>query len=240
MNRKLLFLVLSIANLFLPAAGLAGMPSFTVTQLGQLRLQEISFFLVVFLLASWGVQRLWNYLAVDLKFLPRIGYRRSVAMMVLWGLVFVVVLTMISGARELMTPQAWEPKPNGWTHQLANQQSSASDVVERIDPRTNRIAALVRLHLRLVDLARKNNGVFPESIEASGIESVEWEIPGRFGLRFGYEPGLTLVDGTLCLVHEPMGEGASVLAIRVDGGVSETDEAAFQQQLAAARSKGSD
>ena len=38
------------------------------------------------------------------------------AAVVLWGLLFMLVLTMISGARELLTPGAWEKK--GATYQL--------------------------------------------------------------------------------------------------------------------------
>ncbi len=37
-------------------------------------------------------------------------------MVVLWGLLFTVVLAMISGARELMTPGAWEKQ--GATYRL--------------------------------------------------------------------------------------------------------------------------
>jgi hypothetical protein len=34
----------------------------------------------------------------------------------LWGLLFLLILTMISGARELMTPGAWEK--HGSTYEL--------------------------------------------------------------------------------------------------------------------------
>ncbi len=39
--------------------------------------------------------------------------------MIIWGLLFVLVLTMISGARELMTPGAWEKE--GFTYVLAGE-----------------------------------------------------------------------------------------------------------------------
>lgn len=40
-------------------------------------------------------------------------------LVVLWGLLFIVVLAMISGARELMTPGAWEKQ--GATYRLAGE-----------------------------------------------------------------------------------------------------------------------
>jgi hypothetical protein len=87
---------------------LAGMPSFSLSDVAKLRVEAISFFLVVLLLSAFVVQRLWNSLTKDFPRLPRMSYRRSLMVITLWGFVFVLVLSMISGARELMTPGAWE------------------------------------------------------------------------------------------------------------------------------------
>jgi hypothetical protein len=73
------------------------------------RLQAISFFLMAFLICAAAVMLLWNYVRRDFPALPRLSFGRATAGLVLWGLLFVIVLTMISGARELMTPGAWEP-----------------------------------------------------------------------------------------------------------------------------------
>jgi hypothetical protein len=51
---------------------------------------------------------LWNSLQRDFPRLPRLSFSRALAGVVLWGLLFIIVLTMISGARELMTPGAWQ------------------------------------------------------------------------------------------------------------------------------------
>lgn len=80
------------------------------------RFQTISFFLVVFGLCAAVVMFLWNFLQRDFPKLPRLTFSRAVAGVFLWGLLFVIVLTMISGARELMTPRAWEQR--GYTYQL--------------------------------------------------------------------------------------------------------------------------
>lgn len=82
-----------------------------------LRFDAISFFAFVFLVSTWVVQGLWNYLAHDWPALPRISFLRACSLVLLSGLLFAIVLTMISGARELMTPGAWEKK--GWTYQLS-------------------------------------------------------------------------------------------------------------------------
>jgi hypothetical protein len=89
-----------------------------LNRLTEARLDTLSFFLLVFLISAWIVQRIWNGLSSDFPRLPRMSYPRSVGLLVLWSLLFVLVLTMISGARELMTPGAWEK--NGVTYRLTD------------------------------------------------------------------------------------------------------------------------
>src|SRR5262245_50280559 len=96
-------------------AAMAGMPSFTLTEVGRLRVETISFFLMLLLGSAWLIQWLWNMLCEDFR-LPRLSYAKALGITVLWGLLFILVLTMISGARELMTPGAW--KKGGVTYRL--------------------------------------------------------------------------------------------------------------------------
>jgi hypothetical protein len=70
----------------------------------EFRLQAISFFLLVLLGCTLVVWRLGNYLQRDFTRLPRLSFLKALAVVVLWGLLFVIVLAMIGGARELMTP----------------------------------------------------------------------------------------------------------------------------------------
>ena len=102
--------------LFVPRAAVAGMPSFSLTDVAQLRLEVISFFLLGLLLSACVVMAVWNSLQRDFAWLPRLSFSKACGVVVLWGLLFVVVLTMISGARELMTPGAWEKE--GATYKL--------------------------------------------------------------------------------------------------------------------------
>src|SRR5437763_9410740 len=99
-----------------PRAALAGMPSISFSDVARLRLQTISFFLMGLLLSAAVIMAIWNGLRRDFAWLPRLSYAKACGLVVLWGLLFVIVLTMISGARELMTPGAWEK--NGLTHKL--------------------------------------------------------------------------------------------------------------------------
>lgn len=94
----------------------AGMPSINLTDVAKARLNSISFFFALFLVLSLLVKFLWNSLAKDFPRLPRMSYPRAIAAVALWGLLFMLVLTMISGARELMTPGAWEKQ--GATYRL--------------------------------------------------------------------------------------------------------------------------
>ncbi|MGA2497268.1 MAG: hypothetical protein ABSH20_05980 [Tepidisphaeraceae bacterium] len=87
---------------------LAGMPHITFSDVVSLRVQAISFFALAFLLLSAAVMKLWNWLRNDFPSMPRLSYPRALGLVGLWGALFVLILTMISGARELLTPGAWE------------------------------------------------------------------------------------------------------------------------------------
>lgn len=97
----------------------------TLSKLAKLRLDAISFFLVGLLASGWAIQVIWNSLAKDFPKLPRMSYLRSLGLIALWGLLFLLVLTMISGARELMTPGAW--RKNGLLYELAEPAQPAPD-----------------------------------------------------------------------------------------------------------------
>ena len=89
---------------------------FVLTDVARMRVETISFFLLVLLITSGCIQLLWNGLRPSFQRLPRLTYGKALALTVLWGLLFVVVLAMVSGARELMTPGAWDR--SGATYRL--------------------------------------------------------------------------------------------------------------------------
>jgi hypothetical protein len=88
-----------------------------LSDFASLRLESASFFLVGLLVSAAVVRACWNMLAADFPRLPKLRYRGALGLVALWGLLFVIVLTMISGARELMTPGAWVRQ--GMTYKLA-------------------------------------------------------------------------------------------------------------------------
>jgi len=142
------------------------MPSITLTDLARMRVQTISFFLVCFLACSWAVQRIWNSLGRDFPRLPPLTFGKALGVVTLWGLLFVLVLTMISGARELMTPGAW--RKDGLTYKLADGQSAASNDEHEAERRQ----ALERLRIALWTYARGHGG--PANMASAGaVEPVD-------------------------------------------------------------------
>jgi hypothetical protein len=113
-----LFILISLTSPLM-----AGMPAISLSDVWSLRLQSISFLLLVLLLSAAGVMAVWNHLRRDFTALPRLTYLRSLSLVLLLGLLFMVVLTMISGARELMTPGAW--RKQGATYVLASKAVSS-------------------------------------------------------------------------------------------------------------------
>jgi Na+/H+ antiporter NhaA len=102
-----------------PSIAHAGMRSYTLTDAARMRLENMSFFAVILLICAGLVQLLWNYLRRDFPRLPPLTYLKSLLLVSLWGILFIFVLTMVAGARELMTPGAWEKQ--GTAYHLKNQ-----------------------------------------------------------------------------------------------------------------------
>jgi hypothetical protein len=175
----------------------AGMPSFTLadvpravrtvgqtglTDLARQRLEVVSFFLLGLLVCAGVVRWVWNGLRNDFAVLPRLSYARALGFIVVWGLLFVLVLTMISGARELMTPGAWEKK--GLTNRLV--QPPLPPIEAEI---TARYEAIRRLEEWLVDYAQRHQGACPAPEHAGDVPERLWRVPARAGGRYVYVGG---------------------------------------------------
>lgn len=186
----------------------AGMPSFSLTDVARLRLENISFFLVGFFVSAFLIKLLWNFLANDWTFLPRLSYPRALGLVALWGLLFVLVLTMISGARELMTPGAWEKK--GVTHQLVDD-AKVKQLKERKDQ-------LAKLRDALWKYADAHDGKFPNSRTDSGISALTWSVPHPSDVQYLYVGGVRR-DEPAPLAFEPELFGTDRLVLCVDGGI---------------------
>jgi hypothetical protein len=207
------FLIALLASIGQPRVARAGMPSITLTDIAKMRLQAISFFLVGFLLCAWVVQRIWNSLRGDFPRLPRLSIGRATGVVALWGLLFLLVLTMISGARELMTPGAWQKE--GLTYKLAEGEPRATTLIDRRE--AERRQALDRLRVALWTYARSHDGRFPVDDQVPEIPGEAWRIPDPSGMHYVYMGGLTADRGKTPLVYEPGIFGRDRLELLTDG-----------------------
>jgi len=215
-----------------PATAWAGMPSITLTDVAGMRVEAISFFLMVFLLSAWLIQLLWNYLGRDFKALPRLSYPKGVGVTFLWGLLFVLVLTMISGARELMTPGAWEKK--GATYKLKGKaaepdyppSSTAPSVTYR-----EREDRLEQLRTILWAYAEKHDKTFPSDRTTSGIAEGLWEVPDPSRMRYLYVGGLRRDQGEVPLVYEPGIFGTERMVLLANGKITQMSAEKIQLHL---------
>ena len=202
----------------------AGMPSVSLTDVARLRLENISFFLAGFFLSALLIKVLWNYLANDWTFLPRLSYFKALGVVTLWGLLFVLVLTMISGARELMTPGAWEKK--GFTHQLVDE-----DKTKQLQERND---ALGKLKDALWKYADANDDKFPLAKSDPAIPAALWNAPHPTEAKYIYIAG-TRRSTTRPLAFEPELYGAERLVLCVDGVIRTMTSDEIAQALPAER-----
>jgi hypothetical protein len=188
----------SVAVIATPTMAFAGMPVVFVNDVGTMRLETLSFFIMMFFVSSWIIQRLWNGLSRDFPRLPRLGYWRAVSLVAVWGLLFLVVLTMISGARELLTPGAWEKV--GLTYKLAD--SNAEPSAHAITTALRR-EKLERLRSALWAYAAAHTGKLPTGPTDPDIAAEFWQTPDRSGVQYGYVADLTIHLGARPLAFEP-------------------------------------
>jgi len=209
-----------------PAA--AGMPSVTLTDAASMRLQAISFFLVVFLASALAVRWAWNALRGDFPRLPRLSYPKALGLVALWGVLFLLVLTMISGARELMTPGAW--KKDGLTYTLDDGRPPAPDT-PAAPSEPERTARLKRLYTALSAHAASHDGQYPA--DTALIPAGEWKTAHPSGMRFRYVPGRTVRDAGKVLAYEPELFGDVRLVLFADGEVKRMTSAELAPLLPA-------
>jgi hypothetical protein len=224
-------LLLAILFVCLETTAWAGMPAVLPSDLPtRLRLHEsaaerfsaISFFLGGILLSALAVHWLWNYLQRDFTWLPRISVPKSLALVLLWGLLFVIVLTMISGARELMTPGAW--RKQGFTYKLADSPSQHAAANDALEARKQRLKELRTSYWLW---AGAHEGQLPGSVdELDGTMRLADEDHARPTLQ--YVSGRSLEGSAEVLIYEPNSVGPTRLALRTDGEIVEltTEQAA--------------
>ena len=163
-----------------PAAW-AGMPTYMLTDLAKARIEVISFFLVAMLVLAWGFKVAWNVLGREFTSLPRLRYRSALGLMVVACVLLGLILTMITGARELMTPAAWTKV--GATHQV-----NMADAAPKQWVAGARQQGIERVHAALTTYAMANQGVLPADRFVDGIDPWIWRIPGPQPGLYAYRP----------------------------------------------------
>lgn len=189
------------------------MPSFTLSEVAAMRFQAISFFLLVFLGVALAVKALWNRLRRDVPRLPRLSFGAALALVFLWGLGFQLVLSMIAGGRELMTPGAWEK--TGATYQL-KQTAPPSDKELVLQARRQR---LEELRVALWAYAAEHGREFPPSDFAPGVPEERWRVLGGSGLHFLYVSGRKADEPAVPLAYEPGLFGRERWVLFTDGDI---------------------
>jgi hypothetical protein len=190
------------------------------------RLQAISFFLLVFFLSAVALRAVWNFIQRDFPTLPRLSFGRALAGVFLWGLLFVIVLTMISGARELMTPGAW--RKQGATYKLAE---TPPPVPQESDLAERRLH-LEKLRTALWQFAATHNGRFPNREDVTAIPAALWEVPNAGGVRYLYIAGRSAGYAPDVLAYEPELDPDRRLVLRASGDIVEMRSSELRTLLA--------
>lgn len=212
--------------LLTPAVALAGMPFVALSEAAEKRFEAISFFLVLFLLVTLAVWGLWNRLRRDVPRLPRLGFGAALALVALWGLGFQLVLSMIAGGRELMTPGAW--RKSGATYTLT-QTAPPTDKELVLQARRQR---LEELRVALWAYAAGHGRQFPPSDLGPGIPEERWRVLGDSGLHFIYVSGQKADSGAAPLAYEPGLFGRERWVLFTDGDIRQLPIDAIHTALA--------
>ena len=186
----------------------AGMPSIgpMLTSFGLKTFTGLSTVVVAMLLATIVLNLSWNALAKSTT-LPALSFGKTAILTVLLGMLFFLVLVMISGSRELLTPGAWQPSglvshltdtPADKPYDPLKIKTPPQDLVSSTmlvpkdespeSLRAVRKESLVRLRAALWNYADDHGGDFPESVAASGFPEDFWTIPVSGGRRYDYDP----------------------------------------------------
>jgi hypothetical protein len=203
---------------------MAGMPSFSLTEVAEARLDTISFFLFAFALSALVLRGAWNVLARDFAWMPRLRYPSALAVLVVSGLFVYVALSLIAGARELMTPGAWVR--TGSTHRLATPERDPKPWLEAA-----RRTALENLRDNLWEFAAVNEGALPPHRLDEAIPQSNWSGVHPLGEPYGYIPGGRPGEGSRVIVFEPDAYGPFRFALQENGTVVKLTAAELSARL---------
>ena len=175
----------------------AGMSSVVLTEYGVRRITGLSTAIFFGLFVSTLLVRIfWGQLVKGTDW-PKPTLGKSFAATFLGGLLFFLVLVMIAGSRELLSPGAWVP--DGILYKLAPQSDAEPENNDSAhsDLELARVQTLEKLRDHLQQQAKSENGL-PAEIPKDAVDL--WTIPFASGMRYEYHPQ---PDDGLFLVTEP-------------------------------------
>ena len=196
----------------------AGMTVYGLRDVVRLRLEEISFFIVLLIVCSLAFQLLWNFAFKGFSAIPRLKFRQALCLALLFGLVMLLILTMISGIREVLTPGAW--RKQGTSYRLNDPSQEPA-----------RRRSLEQLRSALFEYARMHEGKFPPHDFVPDISEKLWESPDQLGSHFIYSGGLTTNDTRVLLAAEPPNFGDQRFVLLTSGDVQLLSGADIRSQF---------
>jgi len=128
---------------------------------------------------------------------------------------------MISGARELLTPGAWER--DGSVYKLAGRETVASEPERR--------AALMTLKKTLWDYAAAHGGAFPPAANGGDIPASAWETPDISRIHYLYVPDRRADGSDRPVAYEPAVFRLPRLVLCADGQIRGMNEAELRAAL---------
>jgi hypothetical protein len=182
----------------------AGMTFYDLNDVVRLRVQDISFFALLLVICAFGIKLMWNQFAKGFPQLPRITFLRSACLTGVLSLLMLLVLSMISGARELLTPGAW--RKQGSAYRLND---AGSETLRR--------QSMEFLRSSLWTYAKDHDGKFPAHDFVSEISEKIWQAPDSVGTRYIYVGSLKLGASNAVVAFEPEKFGESRFALFANG-----------------------
>lgn len=213
---------IAAGGLFIGLVGTAkaGMTVYDLNDVVRLRLEDISFFTLLLLVSGFGIRLVWNHVAKGLPILPRLTYGRALSLTGLLSLLMLLVLSMISGARELMTPGAW--RRQGSAYQIND---PASEPLRR--------QSIESLRAALIAYAREHGGEFPPHDFVPEIPEKLWQSADRLGTRYIYIAGHNSKSGTNLIACEPIQFGDERFILFADGRIQKMNSVEIRRALGA-------
>lgn len=208
----------------LPSRAFAGMPTVDLTDIAAARLETLSFFVVAYLALTWLFKVCWNVLREAFPALPLLNLKKALAFTIVSGLFFWVVLTMISGARELMTPGAWER--SGHTYKLRGPKEEPQVWLDAA-----RVKALEHLRAALWDHAKAHRGEFPSNRFEATIPDEVWKGISPDGSFLAYFGDLKVDSGPWIVAYESDAYGAERYALHADGTITKMKASELTQKI---------